>query len=852
MLGGLVTTGAWVADPEPGGADGVGLFDSATASWQLRRPDGTVDRFVFGVPGDLPLLGDWDCNTSDTVGVYRPTTGFVYLRNSNSIGFGDKSFFFGLAGDIPLVGDFDGNGCDSVSIYRPSQAKVYVSNRLETGFAENSYFFGVPGDQPFSGDFDGDGLADVGLHRASTGLVYMRFRQSTGSAELSFIYGNPSDRIVAGDWDGDGDDTVGIFRPTEARFYLSYQNRQGFADACFGFGRSLDLPVSGFLGASAAGAYTGAACTATTTTTTVGTTTSVKIPTTIGPVTSIPSTPTLPAINSPIRAAFFDPAPDWRSVSHLTPVRGYANPDAATIGGQVDEMLAGRITVAIADWRGRNDPDHAALQVLDQAASPTSLRWAARYLPEASSNPAVATIVADLQAIAAQGSAGRHTTTSGPVVFVATGSTDGCDRLATWKTAENQLRALSGTGLYLNFGTFSGFEACPVADQPEAYHPNASVNTATAQTVIPTGSNASTAGSVTSFTVSPGDWQAADQRPVRARDLERFRAGVRNMMASPSPWQVVNSFNHWITGNPVEPAQEFPHPSGKGAYLSVLSENGAAQADPKIAAAGDIQPNSTESWSGAAITATLLEQLSPHTILPLGDLQYDTGTLSDFNTYFAANWGRPTLKARTKPVPGNHDHVTEGAAGYASYYGTYPTGPAGPAGKFYYSFDVGQWHLVALNSNCAEIGGCGAGSTQEQWLRADLAAHPNACVLAYWHHPRFSSGMHGDDATVGPLFQALYDAGAEIVLTSHDHDYERFAPQRPDATRDDAGGLVEIVVGTGGNGTRAFGTIRANSLVRDTGTYGVLQLTLHANSADIQFVSQSGDSFSDTATISCH
>lgn len=835
VVAGLFSVGSLLAAPQPTGADGVGLFDPATAAWQLRRPDGTLDRFVFGNPGDTPLLGDWDCNTTDTVGVYRPTTGFVYLRNSNSLGFGEKSFFFGLAGDIPLVGDFDSNGCDSVSIYRPSQAKVYVSNRLETTFAENSYFFGVPGDQPFAGDFNGDGFADVGLHRSSTGLVYMRYRLSTGFADLSFVYGNPSDRIVTGDWDGDGDETVGIFRPTEARFYLSNHNRQGFADACFVFGRSPELPVAGFLGVTSGSAYSGSPCSpvpATSTTISTGTTT------------------TLPAISSPIRAAFFDPAPDWSLASHLTPVRGYSTPNAATINGQVQEMLFGRITAAIADWRGRTDPDHDALSVLNQSASATSLKWAVHYLPEATSNPSVAAIVADMQTIATVGSSGRLVTSSGPVVFVPTGSGDGCDRLTTWKAAENQLLALTGSGLYLNFGTFAGFQAC--ADQPEAWHPNASVNAATSQTVIPPGSNAAGAGSVASFTVSPGDWQTSVQRPTRARDLEAFRAGVRTMVASASRWQVVNSFNHWQAGNPVEPAQEFPHPSGNGAYLAVLAEDGVAQPDPKLAAAGDIQPPSTESWSGAPITATLLDQLAPHTILALGDLQYNDGTLADFNTYFSANWGRPSLKARSKPVPGNHDFVTSGAAGYATYYGTYPTGPAGPPGKLYYSFDVGQWHVVALNSNCNDIGGCGAGSVQEQWLREDLAAHPNQCVLAYWHHPRFSSGLHGNDITVAALFQALYDAGAELVLNGHDHNYERFAPQRPDGTLDSARGIVEIVVGTGGNGTRDFSTIRSNSLVRDTGTYGVLQLALHATSADIQFVAQPGDSFTDTATISCH
>ena len=166
-------------------------------------------------------------------------------------------------------------------------------------------------------------------------------------------------------------------------------------------------------------------------------------------------------------------------------------------------------------------------------------------------------------------------------------------------------------------------------------------------------------------------------------------------------------------------------------------------------------------------------------------------------------------------MPGNHEYVTAGAAGYFDYFGA----RAGPGGTGWYAYDLGSWRIYALNSNCAEVG-CGAGSAQEQWLRADLATSPHACVLAYWHHPRFSSGdEHGNDPSVGALWDALYAAGAEIVINGHDHDYERFAPQTPSGAADPATGIREFVVGTGGASLRSFSTIRANSQVRNSVTY---------------------------------
>jgi hypothetical protein len=179
-------------------------------------------------------------------------------------------------------------------------------------------------------------------------------------------------------------------------------------------------------------------------------------------------------------------------------------------------------------------------------------------------------------------------------------------------------------------------------------------------------------------------------------------------------------------------------------------------------------------------------------------------------------------------------------------------GIAGDRRKGYYSYDIGAWHVIALNSNCDNAGGCRAGSAQEQWLRQDLAANPVACTLAYWHHPRFSSGGHGSDSTFEAFWQALYDHDADLILVGHDHDYERFAPQTPTGARDDARGIREIVVGTGGVGHSGFLAVRPNSEVRSRTTFGALQVTLKPTAYSWQFLAIPGSSFADSGTTGCH
>jgi acid phosphatase type 7 len=262
-----------------------------------------------------------------------------------------------------------------------------------------------------------------------------------------------------------------------------------------------------------------------------------------------------------------------------------------------------------------------------------------------------------------------------------------------------------------------------------------------------------------------------------------------------------------------------------------------------LLAAGDIAD--CANLSGAEATAKILEE-NVGVVAALGDLAYPDGTAENFKCY-DKTWGR--MKDRTRPAPGNHEFHSQGATFYFQYFGK----AAGDPEDGFYSYDLGAWHIISLNSECAEIGGCNEGSREEKWLRADLAAHTAACTLAYFHKPLFSSGgAHGDAPEVRPLYQALYEANADVILGGHDHDYERFAPQDPNGKLDQSRGIREFVVGTGGKNHRPFGAPEATSEVRDTTAFGVLKLTLHSASYDWKFIPEAGKSFTDSGSDRCH
>ena len=264
-----------------------------------------------------------------------------------------------------------------------------------------------------------------------------------------------------------------------------------------------------------------------------------------------------------------------------------------------------------------------------------------------------------------------------------------------------------------------------------------------------------------------------------------------------------------------------------------------------LVGAGDIA--SCDDLKGAEATAKLIDDI-PGTVFAAGDLAYPDGSDEQFAKCYGPTWGR--LKDRTRPAPGNHEYHSDGASGYVRYFGA----AAGDPKKAYYSYDLGAWHIIVLNSECKDAGGCEVGSEQEQWLRQDLNTHPTKCTLAYWHKPLFSSGAeHGNDSEVKPLWDDLYAANADVVLNGHDHDYERFAPQDPSENLDPQRGIREFVVGTGGkNSHRSFATPRPNSEVREADTFGVLKLTLHSTSYEWEFLPEAGKTFTDFGTGTCH
>jgi hypothetical protein len=298
-------------------------------------------------------------------------------------------------------------------------------------------------------------------------------------------------------------------------------------------------------------------------------------------------------------------------------------------------------------------------------------------------------------------------------------------------------------------------------------------------------------------------------------------------------------------------------------YLRLVLDDGTVvppgnPADPFLVGAGDIAicPSDPAS-SGAEQTALLLdaemEAGLDGTVFTAGDHAYYSGTTDEFLDCYDPTWGRH--KSWTAPSPGNHGYRTSGAAAYFTYFGA----AAGDPSKGYYSYELGDWHVVALNSNCDEVGGCDQDSPQETWLRADLAASEAACTIAYMHHPRFSSGkMHGSQKSMEDLFTTLYEAGADVVVAGHDHHYERFAPQDPQGVTDLETGIRMFVVGTGGFGLRSFATPIANSEARFNSLFGVLKLILHPTGYDWAFISvavtepEPVEVFSDAGSALCH
>ena len=265
--------------------------------------------------------------------------------------------------------------------------------------------------------------------------------------------------------------------------------------------------------------------------------------------------------------------------------------------------------------------------------------------------------------------------------------------------------------------------------------------------------------------------------------------------------------------------------------------------DPVVVAAGDI---ATCDGRADEATADLLTGTNGP-VVTLGDNAYPNGSENDFAECYGPTWGRQKL--RTAPTPGNHEYYTGRAEGYFSYFGEAARKP----NEGYYSYDLGRWHVVALNSNCQEIGGCGPSSPQIRWLKSDLEKNQALCTLAYFHHPLFSSGQHRPGVPeVKPLWEVLYAAGADVVLNGHDHNYQRLTPQNPEGKADPERGIRQFVVGTGGAGLYQIRDPLKSTEAYNDSAHGVLKLALHTDNYDWEFLPVDGKSFTDTGTTRCH
>jgi hypothetical protein len=286
--------------------------------------------------------------------------------------------------------------------------------------------------------------------------------------------------------------------------------------------------------------------------------------------------------------------------------------------------------------------------------------------------------------------------------------------------------------------------------------------------------------------------------------------------------------------------------------------------DPVVVTGGDIGcapddvnyngGNGTTSYCHMKDTAGLVGQINPTAVLMVGDGQYNSGSLTNYRASYDPTWG--VYKSKTKPTVGNHDYGTSGASGYYTYFGT----PASPQQSGctsnclgYYSFDVGAWHIVNINSECSRLNGgagCAVGSPQETWLKNDLATKSKPCTIVFDHRPRWSSNSFAS-ADIAPLVADMYAARVDLLLSGHSHSYERFGPQNPSGGAD-VNGVRQFVVGTGGAFFTGFSTIVANSQVHKSNIFGVMKLTLHSSSYDWSFVADPSTPYSDSGTGSCH
>ena len=549
------------------------------------------------------------------------------------------------------------------------------------------------------------------------------------------------------------------------------------------------------------------------------------------PTPTVTPTP-LPAANQlefPLRIIYYQPwrSTDWREIRGV-PARGrYDSRDADIVREQIAEMKYGGAQAGMVLWRGPEDDE--MLQAILDASLDEDFYWAVFLDDEKTGDPTVGEINLKLEYL-------LETFSKHPnylyldrryAVFADVEELDdGCGMASRWRDG-NTPQAFLVMQAFANYKTCSG--------QPDLWMdliPDTPVNPPVED----------------SQAIVVKTWDESDLTALQ-RSLNDWGEAVWGLAKKNSPLEIILGYNDWATNRSIEPSDVW---SDAGQYyLEVLHRFGAGYetlmekalfgGDAVLVGAGDIAICGSP---GTEETARLLDGIAG-TVFTAGDNSNEVGSTLNYSQCFDPAWGRH--KDRIYPAVGNHDYLTSTGAPYFNYFGE----RAGDPDKGYYSYDIGSWHIVVLNSVCEYEGGCGANSPQMEWLRADLAANPSECTLAIWHYPLFTSAARGGNAVVRPFWDALYEAGADVIINGHDHHYERFAQMDPNGKLDEKRGIRQFIIGTGGAGVRAIGSFADNSEYRILYTYGVLKLTLKQGSYLWEFVPQAGMGASDSGSGIC-
>lgn len=548
------------------------------------------------------------------------------------------------------------------------------------------------------------------------------------------------------------------------------------------------------------------------------------------PTFTLTPTPAANDLSLPLRLALYYPwqAEDWAQINPL-PARGkYDSHDPAVIEEQVKEMKRAGIRAAAMYWK--DEGARSFLAAILQASREQDFYWGVLLDVEKQGDPSaglIQQILDDIyQSFAMHPNILRLDRRIALIADVDEVD-DGCGMVSRWLEANREEK------FYLIMQVFENYERC--SSQPDLWvdlYPKTPIEPLPAE----------------SLTLQVNSWDGSDLAALE-RSMMDWGAQVQ-AAGAPKGLQIIRAYNDWAGGMNIEAAAVWGESGGY--YLEVLQRNGQGYAglveellfknEAVLVGAGDIAICGEE---GSQYTAALLDQI-PGTVFTAGDNSNEEGTAVQYQMCFGPAWGRH--KDRIYPAAGNHDLLTSQGAPYYAYFGE----RAGQPGEGYYSYDLGQWHIIVLNSVCEYAGGCGEDSPQMEWLRKDLQAHQNLCTLAIWHYPLFTSGTRGGNEVVRPFWKALYEAGADVIINGHDHHYERFAPLNPDGQPDPERGIRQFIVGTGGAGLRGIGEVAANSEKRILYTYGVLKMVLKGNGYYWEFVPVAGMGATDSGSGVCH